>query len=235
MISFPAPALRQGADEDLVVEIGTIVFPGCIRRWPDENGLRLWAEGDPADPAARMPTSRAGVDARAKFQTVLGVLRAWWSSAGELSDERRAGLGEESIRDETGNQWVIVAQAIEYGNRRALSEEIEKFAAAARRGVDASQSLKNALWINGRQNRTAADFYMVHQYAEEDFGGTKEILAALGLSVASQKRLTKSASNLSPLAGGRKARGNDALVVMNLDDQREYIAKLLRLWIEQYD
>ena len=165
MISFPAPALCQMADEDLVIEIGAVVFPDCIKRWPGENGLRLWVDGDPTDPAA-------GAEALARFQTVLGVLRAWRSGAGELCDERRAGLGEGSVRDEANNQWVMVGPAIEYGIARG---EIDELAASAARGVGVSQNLRNALWLNGRANRTAADFYMIHEYAEAEFGGPKGI------------------------------------------------------------
>jgi len=226
VIGFPAPALCQSADEDLLIEIGAVVFPGCIKRWPGENGLRLWVEGDPTDPVA-------GADAVAKFQTVLGVLRAWRSGSGELRGERRAGLGGGPVRDEAGNQWVMVGPAIEYG---IMGGEIEKLAANARHGIRVSQNLRNALWLNGRRTRTAADFYMIHEYAREEFGDTKEISAALGLSVKSQSRLTKSANNLSPLEGGRHAASrNDAVATMTLDEQREYIAGLLRQWIAQYE
>ncbi len=225
MIGFPAPALCQSADEDLLIEIGAVVFPGCIKRWPGENGLRLWVEGDPTDPAA-------GADAVAKFQTVLGVLRAWRSGAGELRGERRVGLGGGTVRDEAGNQWVMVGSVIEYG---IMGGEIEKLAANARRGVDGSQYLRNALWLHGRPARTAADFHMIHEYADEEFHGTKGISAALGLSGKSQSRLTKSMNNLSPLAGGRHASRNDVVATMTLDEQREYIAGLLRQWIALYE
>src|SRR6266542_3204249 len=202
MISFPAPALCQGADEDLLLEIGSIMFPGCITRWPGENGLRLWVEGKPTDPAA-------GAEALARFQTVLGVLRAWGPRAGELRDERRRGLGEGSVRDEAGNQWVTVGQAIEY---RMADGEVEKLAAAAAQGINTSQNLRIALWFIGR----------------------KGVSSALGLSKNSLDRLGTSANNLSPLAGGRHA--NDGVVpTMGLDEQREYIAELLRRWIAQYE
>jgi hypothetical protein len=223
MISFPAPAICQGADEDLLIEIGAVIFPGCIKRWPGENGLRLWVEGDPTDSAAR-------TEALAKFQTVLGVLRAWRSGAGELRDERRAGLGEGSVRDEAGNQWVMVDPALGYG---IAGGEIEKLSASAFQGIRVSQNLRNALWLNGRTNRTAADFYMIYEYAEKELKGSKGIRAALGLSDDSQDRLTRSANNLSPLEGGRHAEGG-AAVAMTLDEQREYVARLLRLWIARY-
>lgn len=224
MISFPAPALCQGADEDLLIEIGAAVFPDCIKRWPGENGLRLWVEGNPTDPAA-------GAEALAKFQTVLGVLRAWRSGAGELREERRAGLGEGSVRDEAGNQGVMVGPAIAYG---IVGGEIERLAASASQGVSTSQNLRNALLLNGRTNRTAADFYMIYEYAEREFGGRKGIRNALGLSDKSQSRLTNSANNLSPLAGGRHAKGG-VVAAMGLDEQREYIAGLLRMWIAQHE
>jgi hypothetical protein len=47
LISFPAPALCQGGDEDLLVALAEIVYPGFVRRSSAENGLRLWIEGDP--------------------------------------------------------------------------------------------------------------------------------------------------------------------------------------------
>jgi hypothetical protein len=58
-------------------------------------------DGSPDEPATRF-------EAVARFQIALGVLRAWRPDAGELREERRAGLGEGSIRDEAGNQttWV---------------------------------------------------------------------------------------------------------------------------------
>ncbi|NMI00160.1 hypothetical protein [Pseudonocardia acidicola] len=224
MISFPAPALCQGADEDLLIEIGGVVFPGCIKRSQGENGLRLWVEGGPTDPAVR-------IDALAKFQTVLGVLRAWRSGAGERRDEMRAGLGDGPVRDEDGNQWILAGSTISYG---IMGGEIEKLAAGARLGLDASQNLRNALWLNGRLDQTAADFYMIHEYAEEEFGGTRGITDVLGLSGKSQSSLTKSANSLSPLAGGRHAKA-DAVAAMTLDEQCEYVAELLRLWIAQYE
>ena len=64
----------QGHDEDLVIEIGEVLFPGLVARWSLENGFRLWVDGDPHDP----DTSD---QARAMFQTALGVLPAWKSGA----------------------------------------------------------------------------------------------------------------------------------------------------------
>jgi hypothetical protein len=223
VISFPAPALCQGADEELLIQVGAVVFPGCIKRWPGENGLRIWVHGNPTDP-------RAAVDARERFQIVLGVIRAWRWGAGELVDERRAGLGERSVRDEAGNQWVMVGPAIAYG---IAGGEIESLAAGASRGISTSMNLRNALWLNGRANRTAADFYMIYEYARREFDGPRGIRKALGLSEDSQERLTKSANNLSPLEGGRHVDGRVA-APMSLNEQGEYIAQLLRQWVRRY-
>lgn len=223
MISFPAPALCQGADEDLLVEVGAVVFPGCIKRWPGENGLRIWVDGHPTD-------SRAAVDARDRFQIVLGVLRAWRRDAGELVEERRAGLGELSVRDDSGNQWVKVGPAIAYVT---TGEEVATLAANASRGIGTSHNLRDALWLYGKANRTAADFYMIYEYAKREFGGPKRIREALGLSDDFQERLTKSANNLPPREGGRHVEGRVA-APMGLNEQGEYVAQLLRLWMAQY-
>jgi hypothetical protein len=111
--------------------------------------------------------------------------------------------------------------------------EIEDLGANARKGIDVSQNLRNALWLNGRANRTAADFYMIHEYAEMEYKGVKGIATTMGLSVNSQSRLTRSANNLSPLAGGRHATGSvDAL--LTLDQQADWTADLLRRWIAQF-
>lgn len=85
-----------------------------------------------------------------------------------------------------------------------------------------------------RLNPTAADFYMIHEYAEEEFCGTKGIEGKLGLSIKSQNRLTQSASSLSPLEGGRKLKGGKS-VPMTLDEQRKYVAERLRLWLARYN
>jgi hypothetical protein len=93
VISFPAPALCQYEDEDLVIRIADMLFAGQVDRWPNEYGLRLWVDGDPTAP------DEAAEEARAIFQTVLGVLRSWRPESGELEDERRGGRGAGTIRD----------------------------------------------------------------------------------------------------------------------------------------
>jgi hypothetical protein len=206
-----------------MIQLGAIIFPGCIHRHRSENGLRLWVDGNPTDPN----TASA---AAARFQTVLGVLRAWRSGAGELVDERRAGLGVGPVRDEAGTHWVMAGPAIAYG---IVGGEIEQLAFEARSGIAKSDHLRNALWLNGRASRTAADFYMIHEYAEREFGGAKGITSSLGISGNAQSRLTQSANSLSPLEGGRHAKF-DAPAPLTLDDQREFVANLLRRWLARY-
>jgi hypothetical protein len=75
MVSVSAPELVQGADEDLLLAMGDIIFPGFVKRREGENGLCLWVEGNAKDGACR-------TTAAVQFQTLLGVLRAWPSVAG---------------------------------------------------------------------------------------------------------------------------------------------------------
>ncbi|WP_037267472.1 hypothetical protein [Kibdelosporangium aridum] len=191
-----------------------------MRRVSEANGLRIWVDGDLRDEATR-------VDAVARFQTLLGILRAWRSEAGELRDEQRAGLGEGPVCDEAGNQFLSIGPVRTY---TTFGGEIEWFAECTRRGVGMSQHLRNALWLNGRLNRTAADFYMIHEYAGVEFGGSLGIRDKLKLSTNSQGRLTRAANNLSPLEGGRHAKQSGE-AGMTLDEQRTYVADLLRRWI----
>lgn len=221
MISFPAPALCQFADQELLLWLGEIIFPGFIELPHTENGLRLWLEGDPKDETAARK-------AAAMFQTLLGVLRSWRPDAGELREERLRGLGEGSVRDQVGNQWVKVGTAVAYVSFGR--DDIDHFAKQARRAMNGSQNLRNALWLNGRPNRTGADYFMIHEYAVAEFGGKKGVREALGVSVSAQERLTASANSLSPLEGGRHATF-DALVPLDLDGQSRFTSKLLHDWI----
>jgi hypothetical protein len=215
MISFPAPFLRQYDDGLFLIEIGQRLFGGAIRSVPDANGLRIWVEGAPADPAARE-------QARAIFQTALGTLRAWCPIAGELVDEALYGLGPGNVTDDAGNQWVSVGPAHDYS---AIEDKLNGFLDDVKGGVDRSQPFRNALWLNGSASRTAADFYMIHEYAMTE--------SRLGLTVASQKRLKNSANNLSPLLGGRHA-GVQVDPIMNLDEQCRYVNQLLANWARTY-
>lgn len=173
LISFPAPALCQGGDEDLLGAIGDIVYPGFIRRPSGENGLRLWVEGDPRDPQSRAL-------ATAMFQTLLGALRAFRVEAGELREELLAGLGAGSVRDEAGNQWVGVGTVRVFAT---FGGEVDAFSTDVRDAIAKSQALRNALWLNGRLGRTAAaDYYMIHEYAQQT-SAERRVCAMLSASV----------------------------------------------------
>ncbi|WP_410603764.1 hypothetical protein [Amycolatopsis sp. lyj-90] len=124
----------------------------------------------------------------------------------------------------------MVGTVVGYGT---VGGEINAFASTAARGIDNSQNLRNALWLNGRANRAAADVYMIYEYAEREFIGTKGISSALGLSSNWQARLTRSANKLSPLKGGRHA-NDDTPIPLTLVEQQEYAAALLRRWLATY-
>ncbi len=220
VISYRAPQLCQGRDEEVLSRIAEVIFPGTLKGWPRENGFWLWVEGEETNEA----TAEAAV---AKFQTLLGVLRAWRAEAGELQQEWLSGRGQEA-RDAEGNQWVRVGRVISYG---IVGPELEVFADKARQWIEASEAIRNALWLNGRANRTAADYYMIHEYSQVEFGGTNGVRTALGISTKAQSRLTQSANQLSPLKGGRHVKGG-RLAPMTLEQQREFVADPLRRWIK---
>jgi len=109
--------------------------------------------------------------------------------------------------------------------------EVEVYAQKAKLGCENSVPLRNALWLNGRRDRSAADFYMVYEYAEKDFGGRKNIITTLQVSNNDLTRLTNSANNVAPTDGGRHAKGLGT-AEWSLDDQKEFIARFLKSWIE---
>jgi hypothetical protein len=221
VISYKAPELCQAADEDLLLQMGKAIFRGFVSRDEDEGGLRLWVAG-------KTPNKASGTKAEAKFQTLLGILRAWRSGAGEVVDERRGGLGQDgAARDDNGTQYLTLRPVAIYVG---VGDEVRSHAKNAALAIKASQNIRNALWLSGRTNRTAADFYMIHEYAEHDLGGKKGITAKLGISGKQQDNLTQSANNLSPLAGGRHARGQKA-APWTLKEQEEFTADMLRRWI----
>lgn len=223
MAYIPAPALCQGADEDLIIEMGTIIFPGFVERTPGANGLRLKLEGNYRDDSLL----KTAAD---QFQVLLGVLRAWRPLAGQRVDEVRPGIGTGSIRDDHGNQVVMVRSVIEY---TIFGSEVEVYAREAKLASERSPQLRNALWLNGRRDRNAADFYMVYEYAEDDLGGRKAIVEALGASDNDITRLRNSANNLAPTDGGRHAKGS-GIVEWGVKSQMEFVAGFLRRWIRYH-
>jgi hypothetical protein len=196
--NIPAPALCQGADEDLIIEIGAIIFPEFVQRNPTSNGLHLNLDGNYKDSSV----VKVAAD---QFQTLLGVLRSWRSCAGQRVDEIRPGIGTGSIQDEHGNQLVMLGSVIAYAT---FGSEVEAYAREAKLALERLPYLRNALWLNGRRDRNAADFYMVYEYAEDDLGGRQAIVAALGVTDNDITKLRRSANNLAPTDGGRHAKGS---------------------------
>lgn len=147
--------------------------------------------------------------------------------AGHRVDEVRPGIGPGSIRDDHGNQLVKVGPAIVYAT---VGTEVEAYAHKAKLATEHSPQLCNALWLNGRRDRNAADFYMVYEYAKDDLGGDKAIVAALGVTRKDITRLSSSANNLAPTDGGRHAKGSGT-AEWGLENQKEFIARFLKQWI----
>ncbi|OLP18486.1 hypothetical protein BST81_10375 [Leptolyngbya sp. 'hensonii'] len=121
----------------------------------------------------------------------------------------------------------MVESAIAY---TTFGSEVETYAALAKLAIARSIQLANALWLNGRRDRNAADFYMIYEYAEDDLGGRNAIVKALGVSDNDITRLRKSANNLAPTDGGRHAKGT-GVPEWGLDRQREFIGRFLKEWI----
>jgi hypothetical protein len=217
---IPALALCQYADEELMIEMGSVIYPGFVDRVRGANGLRLTLEGDYRD-------ERLVELAADQFQTLLGVLRAWRPLAGQRADEVRPGIGQGSIRDEQGNQVIMVGSAIAH---TTIGSEVKTYANLAKLAMARSVQLADALWLNGRRDRNAADFYMIYEYAEDDLGGRSAIVKTLGVSDNDIKRLRGSANNLAPTDGGRHAKGSGT-PEWSLDRQREFIGRFLKQWI----
>lgn len=220
MISYPAPLLVQGSDQDALLTLGEIISPGFLKRAQDADGLRLWVDGQPNDEASRREATR-------KFQTLLGVLRSWRPNAGELREEQRGGLGSGSVRDRHGNQWLQLSTVIDYSR---VGDEIPTFGDQAKRALDSSTRLRKALQIYGQSSRTADEYYLIFELAEHEFGDKPDIAKALGVSRNDLTRLTRSANVLSELEGGRHAEGSGR-APWDLEQQAEFVAEMLRAWI----
>ncbi len=139
------------------------------------------------------------------------------------------------MRDEHGNMTIVGGPIVDYGN---VGDEFERFGQSVRHALDqdVSSNLTNALYLNGRSRRNAADLYVIHELAELEFGGTQGVRDTLGLSRQEQGRFTDALNNLSPLAGGRHAkfhaRRPTRLSVMSKEEQREFARRLLRRWVD---
>jgi hypothetical protein len=211
--------LCQVADEDLLIAVGAIVFPGFVHRVQGTNGLRLKLDGNYLD----LSLETVAAD---RFQELLGIVRAWNPLAGQRSDEVRPGLGPGSIRDEAGNQVLRPVSAILYTE----SGNVVAYAREAKEALQHSQTLRTALWLHGRRDRNAADFYMIWEYAEQDFGGRKGVALALGVTDNDIARLKSSTNNLVSTEGGRHA-GATGVPAWTLNQQRDFVSGFLKRWI----
>jgi hypothetical protein len=221
VISFKAPDLCQGADEDLLLVMGDIIDPGFLRRQEGESGLWRCVEGTAPDDASR-------ADADARFRILLGVLRAWRFGAGELADERRGGMGQGgAARDAEGRQWIVVGPARIYV---IPGGEDRSYARKAKAAIDQSEELRKALQLNGRANRDAAELYSIYEFAKRDLGGKEGIEAKLDISPTEQKKFTQSANWLPAEDGGRHV-GDQKLTPWTLTQQEEFVTDLLQRWI----
>jgi hypothetical protein len=191
-----------------------------LRRSPDENGIRVWVEGLPGSEKSRS-------DALRLFRVALGLLRARHREAGELREEQGGGLGAGSSRDAEGNQSLLLGQA------RLISDiggSFDHLIRAAESSLAASKNLGGALEVNGRPNRDAADYYLIYEFAEAEFGGSTGIGGKLGILEASQERFTRSANNLPAVDGGRHAT-NNSNAPMDLAAMDDFIRGLLQAWV----
>ena len=217
-----APELCQGEDQNLMVQMAEIIFPGFVIQDKSKNGLELCLSGDFRDQNLR-------TEALKTFQLLLGILRAWNPSAGKRCDETNQGLGLAIARDENGNQASPIGYAQEYINPRYPVDQYSRWAA---RAVKSSSSIRNAFWINGRRDRTSADYYMIFEYAKKELGGENNMKYLFGISQSEIVELRKAANNLCPTLGGRHAPGNQSIVTWGLKEQNIFISTLLSKWIE---
>jgi hypothetical protein len=218
---IPAPLLCLFADEDSLIKIGSVVFPGFVFREAGVNGLQMCILGD------YLNNSRYK-NAMDKFQIILGILRAWSPFVGERKDEQNLGLGQVASMDEYGNQVVTVGTIVEY---RIDTEQFEMYLKQVDATLNLSSAIRNSFWLNGRRSRNAADYYMIYEYAKSSLNGPQNINSLLSLSSSDISNLKKSANNLCPTLGGRHA-GGKIEKVWGLDEQSEFIGKLLRNWCE---
>lgn len=220
---LPAPPLDQFTDEQVLLEMAEIVRPGFLIRRPGENGVFMVLAGDVKDATARAAVEKVAAEG---FQILLGLLRAWRPIAGKRRDEVQSGIGSGNWRDEYGNQFGVFSRALEYS---VVEGEIAEYAAIARRAIETSRNLRNALWLNGRRDRSAADAYMIYEYAEREFSKDK-MAKALGVARSDLVRLRSSANNLAPTQGGRHI-GQEHDAPWNLDDVLAFVGRCLSGWI----
>lgn len=220
-VSFPAPRLAQGSDEEALLEIADAMYPGLISRGEGDSRLNLWVQ----TPGEDHDLGELETFARRRFSECLGALRAMKFGRGELREEvarapARYASGAVVIRTNTVKVYAT------------FGDQIRQFAEQASGAIAQNSKLRDALELHGKARRDAGDFYSIYEYAKQEFGGREGIRSALGISIRRQKAFTKSANSLSPLEGGRHSHGDPGAVKMRLEEMAEFTATLLRTWID---
>lgn len=200
--------------------IADVLYPGLLHNDDNDGGLRLWIGGSLADDLQEKEQLT-----RQQFDEALGVLRASKFGRGEVQDK----VARSPAWDSKGNVVVRVGTVKAYVR---FGDEEAEFARRAKGSAVRSHRLRSALILHGKANRTAADFYNIYEYAEDEFGGEAQVRKALGISRRKQRLFRAAANNLSPLDGGRHAANtNPGAVRMTPVDLAEFAADLLRSWI----
>lgn len=219
-IIVKSPDLVQSSDEELLLRISEIIYPGFVVRERGENGLFLKEEGDYKD------RSMLGV-MNDRFQMLLGVLRAFLPAAGERKDELNFGFGQFYSKDEAGNQLGAINGVIEHYYDESL---FQSYVSSARFCIKNSPMVANSFWLNGRRGRNAADYYMIFEYAKKRFNKQEKKMAeGLGVKREDLELLRKSANNLCPKLGGRHTEMK-INAEWSLDEQSRFISVLLKQW-----
>jgi hypothetical protein len=233
MISYPASALTQFADEELVIEAGAVLDPDLVKRRQGENGHRLWVEGVAGEAAAD--------EAFRRFRVLLGVVRTWNPLAGELVVEREAALGSGPARDGSGNQTIHVGTARVYVR---IPGDLEGFAQQTRDAMIRHGRLRQALGVYGNANRNAADYFNIGELCAADFGrqsiAVSDVAEWLAIPLDELRLFVWSANNRSATGGGRhalQARIDRPPVpgagVWSLEEMRDFVGRVLRSWIQR--
>lgn len=231
--NYPMPQLAGGTS--LLVGMAEVIYPRMVREGQD--GYQLWAEGTGPD-----PYETAHRTAEVQFQTVVGVLRAWQPSLGESPEEQWGPLGPVG-RDAAGNVYtgagtVVAVAAVGGGVARwvvdgvpveVVVESVEEhlvFANKSARAMQASEALSSALYLFGKPGSEPADWYVIYEHAENEFGGSNGIKERLGISEDRQSRFTQSAQR-----DRHAPKPADPPAPLSVAEQRECIADLLKKWI----
>lgn len=230
MIFYPAPRLTQGADEELVLEIGNVLYPGMVERPHGEDTIRVWVAGERGDSAY--------LDTTVMFETILGVLRAWRPDAGQRIDDREVPTSRGLARDKTDAHTLYWESARFY----VRAAEVSPFAAAATRRMADSLKLREALEIHGRASRTAAEYHNILELFASERGirdlSSESMATALDVEHHELKMFYWSANNLAARHGGRHTR-QDRLdhppapgeTPWALDQLCDFAGHVLRTWI----